>query len=66
MNNTEFVTHLIQHAETFPDVDEIALVDAEKIVSMLDRSEALPDITPEELMTCWNTLIHDPAVMDID
>ena len=66
MNKTELVTHLIQHSETFPDVDEIALADAERILSMLDPSEDLPDITPDELQTAWNTLVHDPAVMDID
>ena len=66
MNKTELITHLIQHAETFPDVEEITLSDAERILSMLDPSEDLPDITPEELMTAWNTLVHDPTVMDID
>ena len=66
MNKTELVTHLIQHAETFPDVDEITLADADRIISLLDPSEDLPDITPDELQTAWNAFVHDPAVMDID
>ena len=66
MNKTELVTHLIQHAETFPDVGEITLTDAERIISMLDPSNDLPDITPEDFLVAWNTLVHDPEVMDID
>ena len=66
MNKTELVTHLIQHAETFPDVGEITLTDAERILSMLDPSNDLPDIAPDELQTAWNALVHDPEVMDID
>ena len=66
MNQTEFVTYLIQHAEDYPDVGEITTESAAQILSMLDQREALPQITPDELVSLWNTLIHDPAVMDID
>ena len=66
MNKTEFVTYCIQHSEYFPDVDEIDLETAETILVNLDPSEDLPSITPEEFVTAWNTLIHDPSVMDIE
>lgn len=66
MNQTEFVTYLIQHSEDYPDVGEITTESAAQIISMLDRREALPAITPDELTSLWNTLVHDPAVMDID
>lgn len=66
MTKEEFVTHLIQHSENYPDVGEIAADDAQTILDYVARSAAVPDITASEFTVLWNRLIHDPAVMDID
>lgn len=66
MDKTEFVTYLIQHAEDYPGVGDITTESAAQIISMLDKRDSLPAITPDELTSLWNTLVHDPAVMDID
>lgn len=66
MTKEQFVTHLIQHAETFPDVGEIAQEDAQIILNYIAHSASIPDITAAELTELWNNLIHDPDVMTID
>ena len=66
MTKEQFVTHLIQHAETFPDVGEITEQDAQAVLDNIALAPALPEITAAELTDLWNRLIHDPAVMDID
>ena len=66
MTKEEFVTHLIQHSEDFPDVGENAEDDAQTILDYVARSAAVPEITAAEFADIWNRLIHDAAVMDID
>lgn len=66
MTKEEFVTHLIQHSEDFPDVGEITEDDAQTIIDYVARSAAIPEITASEFTSLWNRLIHDPAVMDIE
>ena len=65
MTKEQFVTHLIQHAETFPDVDEITEQDAQAILDNLAPHPALPEIAAAELTDMWNRLIHNPDVMEI-
>ena len=66
MTKPEFVSYIIQHHEDFPAVGEIDLAAAETVLGNLDSKAGLPDMTPEEFMETWNTLVHDPAVMDIE
>ena len=65
MTKEQFVTHLIQHAETFPDVGEITEQDAQTVLDNLAPSSAIPEITAAELTDLWNRLIHDQDVMEI-
>ena len=66
MTKEELVTHMIQHAETFPDVDEITTDTARSVLGNLDPAACLPDLTAEEFTELWNRLVHDPDVMSID
>ena len=66
MTKEEFVTHLIQHSEDFPDVAELSVPAASAIIGNLVPDKSIPMLTPIELVQLWNRLIHDPAVMDIE
>lgn len=66
MTKEEFVIHMIQHSEYFPDVDELSAPDATAIISNIIPDKSLPKLTPDELVQLWNQLIHDPSVMDIE
>jgi hypothetical protein len=56
MTTEELAYQLITHSETEPSC--IGPKQAEKIISMLDRSEPLPeDLSAKSLMDAWNTLI---------
>lgn len=66
MTKEQFVTHLIQHAETFPDIGEITTDTASSVLGNLDPAAGLPDLTAEKLTDLWNRLVHDPDVMSID
>jgi len=66
MTKEEFVIHMIQHSEYFPDVDELSTPDAAAIISNIVPDKSFPKLTPDELVQLWNRFIHDPSVMDID
>ena len=56
MTTEELALHLITHSETEPTC--ISPEEAERIISMLDRSEPLPDdLSVKSFMDAWNTLI---------
>lgn len=63
MNKTEFVIYCIQHDDSFPNLGEIDLPAAERFLSITDPKEDIPQISAEEFMTKWNSLIHDASVM---
>lgn len=65
MSKEEFITHLIQHAEDFPDTGEIDLAAASAVLANLVPDKSIPAITPEEFVTLWNQLVHDPNVMNL-
>lgn len=66
MTKPEFVAYMIQHSEDFPDVSEIDLDTARSVLSMLAPDKRIPSIAPDEFLDLWNSLVHDPAVMDIE
>ena len=65
MTKEEFITHLIQHAEDFPDTGEIDLAAARSVLDNLPPCKDIPTMTPEEFASIWNTLVHDPNVMSL-
>ena len=66
MSKEEFVIHMIQHHEDFPNVGEISVPDASAVIGHLVPDKSIPMLTPIELAQLWNRLVHDPAVMNID
>lgn len=65
MSKEEFITHLIQHTEDFPDTGEIDLAAASSVLANLVPDKSIPAITPEEFVILWNPLVHDPKVMSL-
>ena len=56
MTTEELALNLITHSDTEPSC--INAEQAERIISLLDKSEPLPaDLTPKTLTDAWNTLI---------
>ena len=65
MTKEEFITHLIQHAEDFPNTGEIDLAAASAVLANLVPDKSIPAITQKEFVTLWNQLVHDPKVMSL-
>jgi len=56
MTTSELALHLITHSEDEPTC--ISYKKAEQIISMLDKSNQLPDdLTPKSLTDAWNEWI---------
>lgn len=66
MTKEEYVTYIIQHTEDFPKTGEISLASAQNMLRNAYPSKSIPEITPEEFVSIWNALIHDPKVMTLE
>lgn len=65
MTKEEFVTFSIRHAEDFPSTGEITPDAARSVLDNLPPCKDIPAMTPEEFTSIWNTLVHDPKVMNL-
>lgn len=65
MTKEELVVHIIQHAETFPDVGEITAAATQEIIGNLAPSPSIPEITADEFVAIWNRSVHDPEIMTV-
>ena len=63
MTTRELALHLIEHAETAPDM--IDLDRAAEILRLLDPASELPaDLSPESFRDAWNDITREGAYTD--
>ena len=63
MTKEEYVIHIIQHTDDFPETGEIDLASAQSMLNNACPSKSIPEITPEEFVHIWNTIVHNPQIM---